>query len=131
MSNMTCAKCVETSYQDQSWGPLVIMTGFIELNVAGCVALQGDLSCAKALEALDACTGAACDQQCPVMDSQSYMDWQKCVQTATVGGCKMYDNNALSACAADVSTASTTCHNFMDFKSGVFLYVPMFCSSSG
>jgi len=131
MANMSCATCIESSRNDPSWGPLVIGNGVLHLNVAGCVALRGDLPCARAIEKLDACNQAACDMQCPVVDTQSFMDWQKCVATATATGCKSYDDDVKMTCVADTGTAYTICRNYNDFKTGYFLYGPMFCGSGG
>jgi MYXO-CTERM domain-containing protein len=126
MNNKNCGLCLESKRADPKWGPLVYGTGVIFLNVAGCADLQGFPACAKAYEKQNACESAACDQVCPVMDQQTFMDWQKCVQTADTGGCKSYADATQMACAIDAS-ALQTCINIMSFKSGYDTFAPMFC----
>ena len=125
-ANQTCASCVMTT--PQSPGPLVaVSTGIIELNIAGCVAIvTGDsssTSCAARIQANQDCEGAACNAQCPVSDSQSFQDYQKCIQTAEAGGCSKY---AQAECALDAG-ASAQCTGFVAFQTGYDYMAPLFC----
>jgi hypothetical protein len=131
MANDMCAKCIETNETDASWGPLVIGNGIISLNISGCIALKGDMACAKAWQDRDNCTSAACDMQCPVMDQQSFMDWQKCVQTATTGGCKKYNDAVTMKCSTEAGSALAECRSFNTFKDGYFAYAPLWCGGGG
>jgi hypothetical protein len=105
--------------------------GIAQLNVSGCVYLKGDQNCAKALQAADACDDAACGMQCPVMDQQSFMDYQKCLQTAEAKGCKKYVDAANAACGGDGNAAYQACTNFQSFDDGYFVLAPMFCGGGG
>lgn len=135
--NMSCASCVESQRSDMSWGPLVLGNGITFANTNGCIALKGDLNCAKAEQALGFCDYAACDPACPVTDffapdhASTLSDWQKCSQTADATVCKSFVQSAQSACAVDAGSPAAVCSNFMDFKSAFFLLAPMFCSAGG
>src|SRR5262249_5427460 len=65
-ANMNCLNCLMSDKSDSTWGPTVVSNSVVSLNVSGCVALQGDLTCAKKIQKLDGCTSEACDMQCPV-----------------------------------------------------------------
>jgi hypothetical protein len=132
MANMPCATCLESARTDAAWGPLVIGNGVISLNIPGCVALKGDNNCAQAYEALDGCQRAACDMICPVMDNQSFADWQKCTQTASTGVCKTYNDGVTMKCLGDASAAYNACRNgWNSFDTGYPIYAKIFCGAGG
>jgi hypothetical protein len=127
-NNKTCASCLDTPKMSNMWGALVQGNGVVSINVAGCADIQGYPNCAKAYEAAQACESAACDQVCPVMDQQSFMAWQQCVQTADAGGCASFVNAKNNACQADAGNLAQ-CFNFMSFQAGYQQLAPMFCAS--
>jgi hypothetical protein len=131
--NKTCAACLESSSGDPSWGALILDNTVQGLNVAGCVAYQGDLACAKALENQQQCEWAGCDMVCPVsnQNQQSFQDYEKCITTVINGGCKTYTNAVQMTCSTDAGSALSICRNFMSFKDGYAMYAPMFCGGGG
>ncbi len=130
-ANMACASCIQSARSDAQWGAIVIGNGLVTLDVAGCVHLNGDVPCAKALEARDACTWAACDLQCPIVDTQSFQAWTKCAQTSLAGGCKKYSDAVEMTCSKSMGSAFSVCSNFQDFATGVLKFGTLFCSGGG
>jgi hypothetical protein len=135
-----CRECLDPPQSSTGWGPLIERPGtwsafmkgkgIVSLNIAGCAHLMGHLDCAKAYEAASACDSAACDQVCPVTDEQSFMDWQKCVQTAEANDCKAYASARDSECSGDGSVPwPLPCFDFMTFQAGYERIAPMFCPS--
>jgi len=131
MANMDCAKCIESAKTDASWGPLIFGNGVASCNVAGCMDLKGDKGCAQSYEKLSGCQDLGCDMQCPVMDTQTFNDYLKCVNTVTAGGCKMYADSLATMCANDASAAYTACRNFQGFQDCYNQYAVTWCGGAG
>jgi hypothetical protein len=131
MANMACSKCLETADTDQMWGAVIdLQSGISEINLSGCVTILGDMNCGKAIQANDACTDAACGMVCPVMDDQSFQDYEKCVSTAETKGCSKYEMGLKTACSTEAGSAYATCSNFQSFDDGFFVVAPIFCGGS-
>ncbi len=138
-SNMACGACIVSQRTDSAWGPLIMANGITFVNIAGCLALQGDMNCAKLDEDAAACTAASCDSRCPVTDFfatdhvSTLMEWQKCQQTAAAGSCATFETKFAGQCRADAGNGSAyaKCTNFTDFHTGYLLVAPMFCSGGG
>jgi len=128
MNNTSCTKCLSSMRTDPKWGATVIGNGLVTINVAGCADIEGFKSCAQAWEATQACESAACDMVCPVMDNQSFMQWQQCVGTAVAGGCKKYADAQTMACSSDAA-ALQMCTSFMGFQQAYNQIAPIFCLS--
>ena len=127
--NAMCGSCLETKKADPKWGALILGTGIISLNVAGCADIQGSLTCAKAYEAYTGCIAVACEQVCPVTDQASFTAYNMCVQTATTGGCSSYNATVTAQCKTDASANLQQCFSFMTFQGGYDTFAPMFCSN--
>lgn len=136
-ANTACGACIESQRADSSWGPLIMANGITFVNIAGCLAIRGDMNCAKLDEDAAACTAAACDSPCPVTDffapdhQSTLADWQKCSQTAAAGACMSFESKFAMQCTPDSGNAAAACFNFQDFHSGYLLVAPMFCSGGG
>jgi len=107
-ANMDCTKCIESAKTDASWGPIIFGSGLVTCNFAGCLELMGDKTCAIAYEKLTRCQDLGCDQ-CPVIDVQSYGEYQKCVAEVTAGGCKPYNDDFWMQCTKDASAPARAC----------------------
>ncbi len=124
-ANTARTSCVLT--KPQAPGPLVaIGTALVELNVPGCVAIvTGDSSpssCAARLQTAGDCEGAACLAQCPIVDTQSFQQYQQCTQSAASGGCSKY---VTAECALDGGAAAQC--DVVDFQTAYTNIVPLFC----
>lgn len=136
-ANVACAGCIESQRSDSAWGALVMANGITFLNVAGCIALLGDVPCAKAYQDASLCEGTACDAMCPVTDFfdpghvSTLASRQKCAQSAAATVCASYEKTAASSCVKDAGTAAAVCLSFTSFVNGYFQYAAMFCSAGG
>lgn len=136
-ANATCAGCIESQRADADWGALVMANGITFLNVSGCIALLGDVPCAKAYQDASLCEGASCDTMCAVTDFfdpdhvSTLASWQKCAQAAASTVCANYEKTVASSCVKDAGTAAAVCLSFTSFMGGYFQYVSMFCSAGG
>jgi hypothetical protein len=124
-ANAACAACVLTPYTADQLGPILSFGEFVGGNVAGCIEITtpGDLSCAKAVEALSDCENAACQANCPVTDVASLTERQNCASEADNAGCMSFF--MASNCKADAGLAPA-CMN-SGFKDFYDVVVPLFC----
>jgi len=91
-ASQACLSCLDSSFTDPVWGPLVAGVGEIGTNTAGCIVLldPGAMSCAQAIEAQDECVHAACDNVCTASDPSSFDSWVTCSAAANGCGCEPY-----------------------------------------
>lgn len=135
--NATCTSCIESKKSDMTHGALVLAGGITFLDVAGCLALLGDMPCAKAYQDAQECEATACDALCPVTDffapdhATTLGDWQKCSQAAATTVCASYETKVAQACVKDAGTAAGVCLSFTNFQNGYALYAKTFCSAGG
>lgn len=124
-----CSKCLESAETDAMYGPLIFGMGIVFLNIAGCVHLKGDPTCAMAYEKATGCENLGCEMQCPVTDNASLTLYNKCVMNVAMAGCKSYEDQANTACApGDAASPYAMCRAAItDFMSGYFAFAPMFC----
>lgn len=104
-ANADCAACLFSKDTAPRFGPSIVRRGYLEVNVAGCLELRGGaagLSCAKAVQASDACTAEACSANCPVTGPPSLDAFERCVDIAGGSGCAAFAQKA--KCAEAVST---------------------------
>ena len=129
-----CAACIKSQEADAKYGPLVERKGFVELNLAGCIAnIQRDPQgggCAGSYQASLQCVAAACSSNCPVLNDMSFNEYQSCSSQATQGGCKAYSENA--KCVDQLAEAGadgpTQCLSGATFSDRYDLIVPLFCA---
>ncbi len=103
-----CGGCLGSNQYDSSWGALVQMTaGYLSVNVAGCIAvLSGQNppqsgSCAYAYQSAEACEAASCDSICPVSGDASFQLHEQCIDKASKGACKIYEDAVDQDCQED------------------------------
>jgi hypothetical protein len=130
-ANKACLGCLVSKDTDNPWGALVehTMQGVSNDNVAGCIEIEGNLTCAKAYEALSACEDAACPPSvCPVTDQTTFTAYEACAKSADSGACKTYAS-AVQACQGvdDGGPISTICQGGTDFHSIFLAISPVFC----
>jgi hypothetical protein len=135
-----CASCLEAPPDSGTYGPLIVdVSGWIQLNVAGCIELSDPsnpsaLSCAEAVQELAGCEFASCAANCPVTpnDGISISAYDTCAQQADLSGCQLYVGAAACARAdagglpADGGAAIAAClqSSLQSFFSAA---VPLFC----
>lgn len=96
-ANRVCAACLLSPETAATYGAVVDATDTLTLNLAGCMELKGNRTCAEAVQRTDACQASACRSLCPVVDEGSMRAYVQCTSDASVGGCKPYAD-AESAC---------------------------------
>jgi hypothetical protein len=106
-ANKSCLQCAETPSTAATYGPLVVGTVTIQVNVSGCIALAtGDVSatgCGAKVLALSQCEQTACEPNCPVSSSDTgaeFMALLACQMNSDTTVCKKFADDA--ACAASV-----------------------------
>jgi hypothetical protein len=131
-SNQACAKCLFTASTASAYGPLIDVGGVVELNIAGCIAIdEGKLDgsgCGGAYQANSQCEDAMCKSNCPVTDDATFAAYQACVQQADATECQAYSNGA--ACAAAIEEAGApgaSCVSTQTFDDGYKAMAPIFC----
>jgi hypothetical protein len=136
----TCASCLETPPDAGSDGPLIVdVSGWIRLNVAGCIELSDPsnpsaLSCAEAVQELAGCEFASCAANCPVTpnNGSSIAAYDTCAQQADVSGCELYVGAVACTGAdagglpADAGAAIAACLQ-SSLQGFFFAAVPLFC----
>lgn len=122
--NMTCVKCIESTDTDAQWGPLISGTGMyvtmgtVKANYEGCLAKLGETACADDTFKAGLCNKYACEEQCPVSDTQSYNEYNKCTTKASTTVCKMYTDKQNTSCGSpEAGAAIAQCKgsNFQDY----------------
>ncbi len=118
-TNATCSSCLLSSRSDSTWGPIVTTSTTWDFNVAGCVSLAGDATCASAIAAAQGCEETAC-AGCQFIGGDTPLPREQCMQQADVGGCSSYvsaecDLSEAGAPACRVSDGSST--SFVAFAS--------------
>ncbi len=127
-----CAACIEGKVSDATWAATVVRTGYVEVNVAGCMELLGGTAgadCANKAQASGACNDAACAPTCPVKDDASLQLYSACAQQAAGGGCSTF-TQARQTCQQALSGGdggASVCLSGMDFASFYAAVVPVFC----
>jgi hypothetical protein len=132
-ANATCAACITTDEAASAYGPLVLVDGYVQANVAGCIEVEdpSDRSCAMAQQALSDCELAACAVNCPVVDQSSFAAYEACAAQADATGCQAY--YAAAQClsaevdAGDAGPESACLAS--DFKHFYDVVVPLFCGA--
>jgi MYXO-CTERM domain-containing protein len=87
-AHQACAACIVTPSTASAYGPVIQATygNFIVStpNLGGCIEIldPSGLACATKLQDRDDCDNAACDTQCPIVDSASFAQWQTCLTNA-------------------------------------------------
>jgi hypothetical protein len=118
-TNTTCSSCLLSVRSDSTWGPIVTTSTTWDFNVAGCVSLTGDATCATAIAAAQGCEDTAC-AGCQFIGGDTPLPRAQCIQQADVGGCSSYvsaecDLSEAGAPACRVSDGSST--SFVAFAS--------------
>lgn len=133
-ANAACAACMETlDPSDASWGAIVDRGPYVYLNLAGCVQLMGDATCAQAIQAADLCEDAACLDQCWNGTGMSQSDADavdQCYAAVEKAGCKKYFDDITTKCKDDAGTAYGIC-NVQFAQAGFNQYAKLFCQGGG
>jgi hypothetical protein len=89
-ANSSCYKCLFTPVQANRFGPLIDQGRTSYVNIGGCVAVfePCNLDCAKAMNAFQQCSGAACDPYCN--DVASAISCGQDSENCPPGGCAGY-----------------------------------------
>lgn len=130
-ANAACAACILTPFSPTGsgqLGPILDYGHYVGGNVAGCIErTSGDLTCARAVQALADCEFAACQTNCPVSDSASLELRDQCAREADQGGCSNF-YQAVADCGGlspDSGPAAGCLQiQFHDFYEAI---VPVFC----
>jgi hypothetical protein len=126
-----CAACITTVEAAPAYGPLILVDGFFQANVAGCIELEDptDRLCAMAQQALSDCELAACAVNCPVTDQASFAAYQACAAQADGAGCQAYYATA-QCLSAEVDAGDAGPERAClapDFRTFYNAIVPLFC----
>jgi len=129
--NKACLQCILSDAKAKTFGPVIVHTGYIELNTAGCIALlQNDpqgKGCAGKYQAGGQCTTDACSVGCPVSDDATFAAEQKCETDAADGTCKKLVDDAGCADALVDAGAVSKCVAAPSFDALFDQVVPIFC----
>jgi len=129
VANAACSSCLLTQDSASGWGALINHQnlGFLDVNVAGCMEIEGNVPCAVLEEALAACEAAACDFSICPNPWEGQLGPGQCYQAAATSGCKKYAVS-LAACSNDDGGPITTkCLAGVDFDSKFLDIAPLFC----
>ena len=138
-ANKSCLQCADTPSTAATYGPLVLGTVTIEVNVAGCIALAtGDVTatgCGAKVLALSQCELAACEPNCPVSSSDTgaeFMALLACQMKSDAAECKKFADDA--ACATSVEgdggVAAACAPNGATFADNAIPMIKLFCGGA-
>lgn len=135
--NAACCACLESRRQDPmnamndaKFGPVYFGNGLPFLNFAGCIELNGDLDCAKAIQAASFCVYTACDNACTI-PPDTFANYGTCMGTAANANCKMYVDVVNTACATEAgASAYAACSAFSVVEDVVTQYGNLFCGGA-
>jgi hypothetical protein len=111
-----CGKCILSYESADHYGPLILHKGWVELNIAGCIAnAMNDptgVKCAANVQFVRQCELAACAVNCPVTNQPSLDQLNACTGIADDSICRTYlegaacilqlpDAGALGRCVDD------------------------------
>lgn len=109
-ANGSCAPCLESAPTDPALGPALVYPDRIVTNLASCVALQSDVTCAVPLERLEACVHAACGGRVACNpDPLDFGAYAQCATAAKGCACKEYADAVVMRCAMGPSSAWSKC----------------------
>ncbi len=125
-----CTACLSTDETAASYGPLIAKSGFVNINIGGCIELLEPCNhdCAQAYMANDECAEASCSANCPVVDDLSFQDYLGCTSTASQCACSA--ENARAQCATLVSGSmhpAAQCLTATTFEQFFKTVAPIFC----
>jgi hypothetical protein len=125
-ASAACGQCLSpTPLSAASLGPIleILPAPFYrwETNFAGCIELLGAKECAAKLQALTACTSAACSSGC----DPTTTTYDTCVVQARTASCSSYAQQA--SCLTDSSMASRC--SGTDFTTSVLAAARVFCGA--
>jgi len=113
-ANATCRKCLYSTEDESSYGPLVYLQNrVLTINLAGCLALAdghlGPTGCGAEMQAFEACKDAVCIGRCATFEG-----YAQCVEKAGDTVCLPYLDDA--ACGDPATYAPCVDHtSFEDF----------------
>ncbi len=130
-----CTACIGSAETDETYGPLIVHRGWVELNTAGCLANAMDdptgVKCAAAVQAVRTCEMQACSANCPVASDATFSIFQACEKEADMGQCKGYIQDAeCLASLADSGAEVAVCLGSMSFADKFDAIVGLFCGPS-
>jgi hypothetical protein len=129
-----CGQCIATADTVDHYGPLIVHKGWVELNVAGCMANAmndpSGVKCAASVEAMRECELAACGANCPVSSEPTLAEFNTCTQAADAMLCKSYVD--ASSCVDQLPDAGDLgkCVEDLSFQQRFDDIVELFCGGS-
>jgi len=128
-NNKSCNACLATGDSQPAWGALVYVGGNYSPNTGGCIATLGFPECAKRRDALDACTTAACHDNCPPDADGGTSELDACRTAASTTVCKAYQSEVDANCPMDASSLSLCLQT--DLQKFYMAFAQILCSSGG
>jgi hypothetical protein len=128
-----CGQCIAAAETADHVGPLVVHKGWVELNIAGCVAnAMNDptgVRCSAGAQAARACELAACGANCPVSSKATLDAFDRCATQADTTVCGAYAQQA--QCVAKIDAGASTplgkCLESLSFENHFADLVELFC----
>jgi hypothetical protein len=128
-----CTECIATPDTADKYGPLIVHSGWVELNVPGCLAnAMNDptgIKCAASVQAVRTCELQACGPNCPVTSNTTLDAFRACATLVDDGQCKTFvaDAMCLEQLPADAGPELTICMTGTSFAERYRAIVPLFC----
>jgi hypothetical protein len=128
-----CTQCIATPEAADHYGPLIVHTGWVELNVPGCLAnAMNDptgVKCAASIQAARTCELTACGPNCPVTSNATLDAYKTCATLVDDGQCKTFVQDALciGQIASDAGPEVAACLAGSSFADKYNYIVQLFC----
>jgi hypothetical protein len=130
-ANASCIGCLigPASTTETVWGPILVASDLLELDIGGCIALTDpcQTACGAALEAQLECEQFACQSVCPVTDMASEVAYETCINDSLA--CTCYpESKAYETCQANlVGSPAAKCFPIASFAQGATTLAQIFC----
>jgi hypothetical protein len=86
------------------WAVMATAAGDLEINMAGCEEILGEVSCAPAMQQEFLCEYGACVNNCAITDASSFSGLFICMSNALAGACS--SKHSAAQCLKDPSNTS-------------------------
>jgi hypothetical protein len=126
-----CGQCIATADSADHYGPVIVHTGWAELNIPGCLAnAMNDptgVKCGASVQAARSCAMAACGANCPVTSEATLTLFNMCTRSANDTLCTSYVGAA--ACLDQIPDAGDVakCTESKPFDARFDDMVELFC----
>jgi hypothetical protein len=130
-SNASCLSCLVSPNNTSAaeWGPILASTGYVELNVGGCVALRDpcQMPCARGLEAQLQCEAFSCASVCPITDMESDELYAQCIENALECSCRPQETIYEDCQTELVGSPAAECFPLDNFSASAAVLAKVFC----